>query len=111
MAQIGGAGETVTYMVTVTNTGNSADNFSITVSGETWTTTVPATVGPLNSGESATVAVTVDIPAGAAVGDQDMATVTVTSQGDPTVFADVMLTTTVVARGVFLPLVMFGHLP
>jgi hypothetical protein len=111
MAQTGGAGETVTYMVTVTNTGNSPDTFDITVSGETWTTTVPATVGPLNSGASATVAVTVDIPAGAAVGDQDMATVTVTSQGDPTVFADVMLTTTVVARGVFLPLVMFGHTP
>ena len=53
---------------------------------------------------------TVDVPAGALVGEQDVATVTVASQGDPTVFADVMLTTTVVSRGVFLPLVMNGFI-
>ena len=110
MAQSGGAGDTVTYMVTVTNTGNSAETFDLSVGGNTWTTTVPATVGPLDPGESATLAVTVEVPAGALVGEQDVATVTVASQGDPTVFADVMLTTTVVSRGVFLPLVMNGYL-
>lgn len=88
------AGDTTTYALTVTNTGDTSDSFTITVSGNAWTTTAPASVGPLAAGASAPLSVDVSIPAGAANGDSDLATITVTSQGDAAQFATSTLTTT-----------------
>ncbi len=91
--------ETVTYHVTVMNAGNGpADSFDLSVSGNAWTTTAPATVGPLGAGDSATVDVTVEIPSGAAPGDSDVAVLTATSQGDPGVSDSASLTTTVIGE-------------
>jgi hypothetical protein len=93
----GAPGETVAYTVWVTNTGNAPDTYDVAVSGNTWATTAPATVGPLAAGEVTTVTVTVEIPAAAANLATDEATVTFTSQTDPTKTAAVETTTTAVA--------------
>ena len=93
-AQAANPGETVTYTLAVTSTGNAPDTFDVSVSGNTWVTNAPATVGPLNPGVSQAINVTVEIPAGTLAGAQDAATVTLTSQGDSAKLAAATLTTT-----------------
>ncbi len=93
-ALTGLAGTTVTYTLYLTNTGNVADTFDITASGETWTTTLSANNITLNANQSGWVEVEVQIPAGAANGDSDTVTITATSQGDNSVTASADLTTT-----------------
>ena len=92
-ALTGMVGTTVTYTVHVTNTGNFTDTFDMSLAGNDWTTTAPMSV-TLGAGESAMAYVTVEIPADATDGEMDMVTITATSQGDDSVMADVMLTTT-----------------
>jgi len=96
-AQSGDLGETVTYILQVTNTGNTTDTFDVTASGYTWPTTAPAMVGPLRAGASANVDVNVDIPVGAAGGAADIAFITATSQGNNAKSTTVALTTTATA--------------
>lgn len=93
----GGPGAIVTYTLAVTNTGNTSDTYMVTVSGNTFTTTKPSNVGPLLGGANTTFDVAVAIPAEAADGTLDVANVKVTSSGDPTKFANSVLTTTVSA--------------
>ena len=108
-------GATVTYTLQVENSGNVQDTFSMTLSGNVWTTGVaPTTVGPLVPDAQASVLVAVDIPSSASDGDTDTVTVSVTSQGDPTQSDHATLTTE--ARGeapgpeweVYLPIVLRG---
>lgn len=93
-AQTAYAGETVTYTLQVTNTGNVGDSYMVTVDA-VWTTTAPALLGPLASGVTETFEVTVTIPEDASPGDMGVAGVTLTSQGDPTQTAAATLTTSV----------------
>ncbi len=94
-AKSGNPGTDVSYMLTVTNTGNASDSFTLGASGATWTTGVaPTTVGPLAAGATANVTVTVSIPAGAAGGATDAATITATSVGNGAVSDSSVLTTT-----------------
>ncbi len=93
-AKSGDPGTTVTYTLRVTNTGLTADTFDVTTSGHTWMTMTPATVGPLVAGAGADMDVTVTIPTTAAGSAQDVAIITVTSQGDNTQSAMATLTTT-----------------
>ncbi len=79
----GQPGETVEYTVTVTNNGNVTDTVDLTVSGETWTTSLSVSSVELGAGESVDITVSVEIPGDALPGDSDMATVTGTSAGDP----------------------------
>ena len=44
-----------TYTLRITNTGNVADTFTIGVSGESWVTEAPSSVGPLAAGAGADV--------------------------------------------------------
>jgi PKD repeat protein len=101
----GKPGETVLYSLALTNTGNTPDTFLITttVSGGQWDTSAPASVGPLNPGESAALPVQVIIPANVENGDQSLANVTATSAGESSTSASSVLTTTAqVSYGVSL---------
>ncbi|HNB51816.1 MAG TPA: FixG Ig-like domain-containing protein, partial [Anaerolineales bacterium] len=107
-AASGDAGATVTYVVTITNTGNTADTFDLTVAG-TWAATLSDTSVTIGAGESTTITVDVTVPADAANDDSDVTTVTATSQTDPTATDSSDLTTTATVGGggleIFLPIV------
>ncbi len=101
----GQPGGTIIYSLLVTNEGESADTFNVVITGNIWTTTANATVGPLAPGGATMVDVTVTIPPGASYGDTDVATLTLTSQGDSVESAEATLTSEV-AHMIFLPLIM-----
>jgi uncharacterized repeat protein (TIGR01451 family) len=90
----------VTYTLTLYNTGNVDDNYTIagSVAGESWTTNWPTTpIGPVVAGGSAQFDVVVQIPSGALGGDWSRATITATSQGDSYKWDTAVLTTTAYA--------------
>jgi len=89
-------GETVTYTLQVTNTSEGpSDSFIITPEASVWITTLnPGLVGPLDSGETTTVNVVVQIPQSASGDDFEIVEITATSVGDPTKTATSTLTTT-----------------
>ncbi len=97
----GAPGTTVNYTVWVTNTGNVADTYDLSVSGNTWPTTPSAASVTLDPGEGTSVTVDVDIPATAGDGDTDTATVTATSTGDGSVSGSTDLTTTAVTGATY----------
>lgn len=87
-------GATISYKLTVTNAGNANDSYTITVTGNAWTTTPTASVGPVAASGTADFTVTVAIPADATEGDSDAATIKVTSQSTSTQSATAIVTTT-----------------
>jgi hypothetical protein len=89
----GKPGEVVTYTLAVTNTGDTPDAYSVLVTS-TWEAEAPEVVGALDPGESVELQVTVEVPAGAFPDDTDIATVTVTSQGDDNQQDSAAITTT-----------------
>ncbi|HET89459.1 MAG TPA: PKD domain-containing protein, partial [Chloroflexi bacterium] len=89
------AGQTVTYTIWVTNTGDYSDTFALDVSGDVWTTTVVTEVGPVAAGHAVEVGVLVEIPADAAIGAADTVTLTATSLADAGASDSLLLTTTV----------------
>ncbi|MCA9980722.1 MAG: carboxypeptidase regulatory-like domain-containing protein, partial [Anaerolineales bacterium] len=103
------AGETVTYTVHITNTGDLTDTFDISLSGQTWDTTAPVSI-TLAAGEHATFDVTVMIPTDAMADDNDSVLVTAKSQTDDTIMGGTTLTTTateapVTEFNLYLPLI------
>jgi uncharacterized membrane protein len=92
-------GETVTYTLTIHNDGTISDTYDISANA-IWNTTYPATVGPLEPGESVELLVSVEIPADSNVGESDIATITATSQGDSTGADEATLTTSVATEWV-----------
>ncbi len=110
----GAPGEQVVYVFTVTNLGDYADTFELTLSGATWASGLSiATTGEILPGAMVTVTVTVDIPAGAVDGATDVVTLTATSTLDPTV-SDTATATTIATVGlfrVFLPLIQKALAP
>jgi uncharacterized membrane protein len=88
-------GAQVAFTVTVQNSGNAADTFSLALSGQEWATTLSSSaVGPLAAGASGNVTVTVTVPADAQGGDEDAAIVTATSQADASKTDSAALVTT-----------------
>lgn len=88
-------GETVTYTVTVTNTGTQDDTYDVTAFGSVFTATPSAATVAVAAGQSGTVDIAVEIPLAAAIGTLSATAVAATSQGDPTVSGSITLTTTV----------------
>ncbi len=90
-------GATVIYSLQITNTGTApVDTFDLNVSTtNSWTTNAPTAVGPVAMGESTYFQVAVQVPPDALADEVEVATVTATSQGDPSNPASALLTTTV----------------
>ena len=108
LALTGTAGTTVTYQLTITNTGNVTDSFEVDVSG-TWANN-SFTVDALAPGASTTVMIAVAIPDNASTGTSEAVTVTVSSTGDTSQMEQITLTTTVVEMEqeewiIYLPIV------
>jgi len=94
----GDPGEAITFTHILTNTGNAADVFTLTLSGLPvgWNATVvPTTTTTLARNASTTVTVQITIPTGISAGTTVTAIVRATSQGNPTVSADVLDSVTV----------------
>lgn len=90
----GNPGATLNYTLQVYNTGNIADTFNVAVSGNAWTTSAPASVGPIPAFSNQALNVSVTIPASVASGSSDSATITLASQHDNTKSSSATLTTT-----------------
>ncbi|MBN1661563.1 MAG: carboxypeptidase-like regulatory domain-containing protein [Anaerolineae bacterium] len=87
------AGQTVTYMLTVTNSGAYSDTYTLSWGGNVWPVEVsPAQTPELAPGGAAHVAVRVQVPANP-VAEMDTVTVRTTSSWDAAVYAEQSLVT------------------
>ncbi len=107
--QDGHPGDVMTYTLTVRNTGERADTYTLSKAGNTWPTTLSVpSVGPLDPNNTAQFDVTVQIPVTTTGGTFDTVQVTATSQKDGSKNDTAVLTTTAIAssqpitRGVVL---------
>lgn len=109
---LGLPGATVVHTLTVTNVGDITDTFTVTVAGNAFTTTVPASLGPLAPGAPVPVLITVTAPLSPTGTLTDTATVTFTSRADPTRTASASLRTQIVlipptgSNKVYLPVIV-----
>ena len=83
-------GESVVYEVTLFNAVGQTDGFTLSSTGNAWTTTLSTNnTGPLSDGAWITFTAQVDIPPGATIpGESDVVTVVATSVLSPTVYTD-----------------------
>jgi len=107
-AKSGDADSKVSYTLTVSNTGDTADTFDLATGGtEVWTTTVAPVSVNLLPKTDALITVTVSVPALAANNASDTVSVSATSQGDAGVSDTSVLTTTAKTEvKIYLPLVL-----
>ncbi|GEM_PF-785304 len=99
----GNAGEVVTYTEQVVNYGANTDSYTLTLSGNAWSTTLwdasfttpISNTGVIVPGDSITIGVQVAIPAGAGSGDMDTVVLQATSVASPTITDTAKLTTAV----------------
>jgi uncharacterized membrane protein len=59
----GDPGSMATHVFTVTNTGDYTDTYAVALSGYSWGTSAPASLGPVGPGQSAVLQVQVSVPA------------------------------------------------
>jgi uncharacterized membrane protein len=96
-------GDIITYRVTITNTGNAPDTFDVALNSSNGWARALEEIGPLSRASSATLTVTVSIPAGTAL-NSETTRLTLSSQGDLLQKYVVTLITTVAERKVYMPL-------
>ncbi|GAP15648.1 protein containg conserved repeat domain [Longilinea arvoryzae] len=104
--QMGAPGTTVTYNLSVKNTGTANDTYTLILSGNVWPTTLNGSVS-VAAGATVVLPVVVSIPATVANGARDRVTVTAISTNDPLTppaSASITLTTSVPRYGVRLTL-------
>lgn len=104
-SQAGHVGTTATYVLEINNKGTVSDTFDVNASGNAWAIVAPLTTVPVGAGRATSVDIEVSIPTSAVDGEQDQATITVISQGDPTQSHACTLTTSATWHKHFLPLV------
>ncbi len=88
--------DVVSYEFQLTNLGDYTDSFSLDPSGD-WTTSLPGgdNTGLLGAGDSMAIEVLVQIPPDAHVGDTDITTLGASSDLDPAINTEAVVTTTV----------------
>jgi hypothetical protein len=100
-AESGPPGGSVSYTLSITNTGSLADTYLTEVLSGAWTLSLPPSL-TLPAGSTQTLPVEVSIPAGAADGGSDTAVIAVRSAGDTSRVFTGTLTTTAYNYGVRL---------
>jgi hypothetical protein len=102
----GEIGTSVTYTVSITNTGNTTGGYDLAVDGP-WNFSLSAAEISLQLGEMKQVLVTVDIPLNVLNGAPSVTTLTAVSQNNPSVTYSVKLTTTAVVpiNNLYLPFI------
>lgn len=91
-------GSTAVYTAVVTNEGDALATFDLNVQGS-WLSTPSVSQTPaLSVGESYTFVVSVTVPLSAMGGEQDVAQITATAQGNSTVNASQTVTTTALSQ-------------
>jgi hypothetical protein len=107
-AQSAPMGSDVEYTFTVTNMGNTADSFELSLD-TVWPADLSMTnTGLLGSGDSIDVTVTVHVPYGLAGGSSDVLTLTATSDNDAGVSDTATATTTAMLLELYLPVVIYN---
>ncbi|MBW7886016.1 MAG: hypothetical protein H3C34_25980 [Caldilineaceae bacterium] len=103
-------GQTVTYTLSLTNTGNITDAYSLTVTGNSWTTVLSSPSITLTLGANGQFTVAVTIPEDAQSNAFDTGTVTTSSQGNIEIHNTTTLTTKVISlfQKLYLPVVIFA---
>jgi|GEM_PF-2335980 len=81
-------GETVDYMLSLTNNMPHSDSFNLSITQSDWPAAITPTLATLNTGETAYITVTVAIPAGANLGDSNLTHLMVSSVLSPTLVTD-----------------------
>jgi uncharacterized membrane protein len=89
----GDPGSIVSYILNLTNTGNTPDTFNLMTTGNYWDVLLSATNIDLGAGESIELSVSVNIPADAMAGDSNTLNLIAMSAGDENISASSMLTT------------------
>ncbi|MBE0411137.1 MAG: hypothetical protein IBX69_15555, partial [Anaerolineales bacterium] len=109
----GAPAETVEFQLTLTNSGNTSDTFTVEADESDWVVSLPETSFELDAGASVEFVVQVSIPPEAEGGDSMVVTIDVTSEGDPSKAAISELTTVVEIERhwVFLAALFQGSAP
>jgi uncharacterized membrane protein len=86
-------GEMTRYNLQITNQGNVADSYSLSMASA-WNASAPINTGLIQPGQNVMVDIDITVPALALSGEQDLAQVTVSSDNEASLIDTALLTTT-----------------